>query len=73
MFEIINPEHSVKSAQMQSFFWLNTWKYGPEKTPYLDSFHIEEKMKIPSFKMKILFLCFSGTTKLAKSQQKYCS
>ena len=20
-------------------FWLNTGKYGPEKTPYLDTFH----------------------------------
>ena len=35
--------HCVKSVQIQSFFWSvfspNTGKYGPEKTPYLDTFH----------------------------------
>ena len=35
--------HSVKSVQRRSFFssvfGLNTRKYGPEKTPYLDTFH----------------------------------
>ena len=44
--------HYVKSVQIRSFFWsvyscirteygdlLNTGKYGPEKTPYLDTFH----------------------------------
>ena len=39
--------HSVKSVQIQSFFWsvfscifgLKTGKYGPGKTPYLDTFH----------------------------------
>ena len=38
------PElHWVKSVQIKSFFWfvlsLNAGKYGPEKTPYLDTFH----------------------------------
>ena len=38
--------HYVKSVQIRSFsspyfplFWLNTGKYGPEKSPYLDTFH----------------------------------
>ena len=37
----------MKSVQIQSFsglyfpvFRLNTGKYGPEKTPYLDTFHV---------------------------------
>ena len=36
---------TVKSIQMQGFFWsilpvfrLNTGKYGPEKTPYFSNF-----------------------------------
>ena len=44
--------HCVKSVEIGSFFWsilyrtraeygdlLSTGKYGPEKTPYLDTFH----------------------------------
>ena len=38
--------HCVKSVQIRSFsgpyfpvFGMNTGKYGPEKTPYLDTFH----------------------------------
>ena len=38
--------HCVKIVQIRSFFWsvfscirTNTGKYGPEKTPYLDTFH----------------------------------
>ena len=35
--------HCVKSVQIRSFFWSvfspNAGKYGPEKTPYLDTFH----------------------------------
>ena len=38
--------HCVKSIKIWSFsgrcfpvFGLNIWKYGPEKTPYLDTFH----------------------------------
>ena len=34
---------SMKSIQIRSFFWSvfspNTEKYGPEKTPYLETFH----------------------------------
>ena len=40
-------EHCVKSVQIRSYFWsvfpciqcLNTGKYGPEISPYLDIFH----------------------------------
>ena len=48
----IEISHCVKSVQIRSFFWSvfsciwteyvfspNTEKYGPEKTPYLDTFH----------------------------------
>ena len=31
--------HCVKSSQIRSFSCPNTGKYGPEKTPYLDTFH----------------------------------
>ena len=35
--------HYVESVQIRSFFWSvfspNAGKYGPEKTPYLDTFH----------------------------------
>ena len=38
--------HCVKSVQIRNFFWSifsifsrNARKYGPEKTPYLDTFH----------------------------------
>ena len=38
--------HCVKNVQMRGFFYSyfpvfspNTGKYGPEKTPYLDTFH----------------------------------
>ena len=36
-------DHCVKSVQMRSYFWSvfnpNTGKYGPEISPYLDTFH----------------------------------
>ena len=39
--------HYVKSVKTRSFFWPyfpvfrpNTGKYGLEKTPYLDTFHV---------------------------------
>ena len=46
-----NSTRCVKSVQIQSLFWSvfsciwtefspNTGKYGPEKTPYLDTFHV---------------------------------
>ena len=43
---MINPHALRENVQMRIFFrpyfpafGLNTGKYGPEKTPYLDSFH----------------------------------
>ena len=39
-------EHCAKSVQIRSFFWsvfsLAWAEYGPEKTPYLDTFHAED-------------------------------
>ena len=39
---------SVKSVQIRSYFWSvfspNTGKYGPEITPYLDTFHAVKKL-----------------------------
>ena len=32
--------HCVKSVQIRSFLWSEKGKYGPEKTPYLDTFHV---------------------------------
>ena len=43
MNDIYKNSHCVKSVQIRSYFWsvfsLNTGKYGPEITPYLDTFH----------------------------------
>ena len=39
---IRGSRHCVKSVQIPSFFSVfspNTGKYGPEKIPYLDTFH----------------------------------
>ena len=42
-FNTCKTIHCVKSVQIRSYFWsvfsTNTRKYGPEKTPYLDTFH----------------------------------
>ena len=42
----ITNRHCVKSVQLRNFFWsvfsrirTDVGKYGPEKTPYLDTFH----------------------------------
>ena len=41
--KLIVGYHCLKSVQMRSVFWsvfsLNAGKYGPGKTPYLDTFH----------------------------------
>ena len=46
IFTTIGLYHYVKSVQIRSFFWsvfsriyIRT-EYGPEKTPYLDTFHV---------------------------------
>ena len=39
----------------------NTGKYGPEKTPYLDTFHavnVNVSLTIRILKNKITFICF---------------
>ena len=40
---LISGQHCVKSVQIRSFFWSVFYRiqtaYGPEKTPYLDTFH----------------------------------
>ena len=33
--------HSVKSVQIRGFFWSKYGNYGPEKTPYLGTFHTD--------------------------------
>ena len=33
--------YSVKSVQIRRFFWPKYGKYGPEKTPYLGTFHTD--------------------------------
>ena len=38
-FENLNL-HCLKSVQIRSFFWSETGKYRPKKTPYLDIFHV---------------------------------
>ena len=47
-------EHCVKSVQIRSFFWSvfspNAGKYGPEKTPYLDTFHAVYQSKTSAHK-----------------------
>ena len=53
-----HARHCVKSVQIRSFFWSvfsRIWtEYGPEKTPYLDTFHRERYSKSkPGKKKKI--------------------
>ena len=37
--ESLKAMHGAKSVQIRSFFSPNVGKCGPEKNPYLDSFH----------------------------------
>ena len=46
-FQINYKQHCVRSVQTQSFSGPNTGKYGPEKTPYLDTFHTESHRENP--------------------------
>ena len=43
IFEGISDIHCVKRVQIRSFLWSvfspNAGKYGPEKTPYFNTFH----------------------------------
>ena len=49
--------HCVKSVQIRSFFWSvfspDTGKYGPEKTPYFDTFHAKDICKGVHFLVKL--------------------
>ena len=40
----------MKSVQIRSYFWsvfsLNVGKYGPETTPYVDTFHVVLDLKV---------------------------
>ena len=46
----LHCKHCMKSVQIRSFFWSafspNAWKYGPEKAPYLDTFHAVKETRI---------------------------
>ena len=54
-------KHCVESVQIRSFsgpyfpvFGLNTGKYGPEKTPYLDHFHAVKLIpSLPTIGIKV--------------------
>ena len=54
--------HCVKSVQIRRFFWSvfsvcspNTGKYGPKKTPYLDTFH--GVLNIKPLTISIIYTC----------------
>ena len=46
----LKVDHCVKCVQVRSYLWSvfspNTGKYGPEITPYLDTFHAVDYFKI---------------------------
>ena len=48
-------KHCLKNAQIWSLFSPNAGKYGPENTPYLDTFHA---VKFFSFIFSFIFLTF---------------
>ena len=64
IFGMVN--HSVKSAQIRSFFWpvfshirtefFRMREYGPEKTPYLDNFHA---VNMPLFLKQNIIISFN--------------
>ena len=51
--------HCVKSVQVRSFFWPvfspNAGKCGPEKTPYLDSFHAVAEWLTDERRLRLIF------------------
>ena len=56
----VQPSHWVKCVQIRSFFWfvfsrIRT-EYGPEKTPYLDSFHAVSNQNTLVFDVRIVFI-----------------
>ena len=70
--------HCVKSVQIRSFFWSvfipNAGKYGPEKTPYLDTFHVVNDYTVIFFIFLRRFSCFTlchTTIEKVKSAKQY--
>ena len=62
-------KHCVKSVQIRRYFWSvfsafspNTGKYGPEITPYLDTFHAVK-----------VGICFPDRSKILKLTLGYLS
>ena len=49
------PDHCVKSVQIRSFFWSAYRKYGPEKTPCLDTFHAVDGANASKMKLVCSF------------------
>ena len=52
LMDIGSNRHCVKCVQIRSFFWSvfspNTGKYGPEKTPHLDTLHTVKSILLGS-------------------------
>ena len=61
--KLIVGYHYVKSVQIRSVFWSvfspNAGKYGPGKTPYLDTFHAAIVLKYSYFSRSYLLLTLS--------------
>ena len=49
-----------------SHFSTNTGKYGPEKTPYLDTFHADQALKISYYHIYVIFRKYSEYFKVLK-------
>ena len=66
--------HCVKSVQIQSYFWSlffcirNTEKYGPEITPYLDTFHAVRVDLRNLFKVTLNILAYVYSIYITDSQ-----
>ena len=57
-------------------FGLDAGKYGPEKTPYLDTFHAvdnDDQNKSSSFGHRYLMLCSVSSTRIQNYKQKKCT
>ena len=48
-------KHGVCSGPYFLVFGMNTGKYGPEKMPYLDSFHVVSNLSVKAFHDSIIF------------------
>ena len=54
-------KYRVFSSLYFPVFGLNTEKYGPEKTPYLDTFHEVGFSNIHFLKVSLIFLFLTGS------------